>query len=118
MPSNNNVERMVHVSLNADHKFFCEGGGSGTASRREDQERIFERFYRVDKSHSSGDRRHRPGPCHHEKCYPMHRGAIKVYSKPDEGTTFHRAAAGVYPLKQAHPGFEGRHDGKMCYSWF
>ena len=43
----------VHVSLNADHKFFyIEVADSGIGIPAEAQEHIFERFYRVDKSHS------------------------------------------------------------------
>ena len=106
-----NVESgWVHVSLNADHKFFyVKVADSGIGIPEEDQERIFERFYRVDKSHSREIGGTGLGLAITRNAILMHRGAIKVYSKPDEGTTFHRAgAAGVYPLKQAHPGFEGK----------
>ena len=43
----------VHVSLNADHKnCYIEVADSGIGIPAEAQEHIFERFYRVDKSHS------------------------------------------------------------------
>ena len=41
------------MSLNADHKFFyLKVADSGMGIPKESQEHIFERFYRVDKSHS------------------------------------------------------------------
>ena len=85
-----NVESgWVHVSLNADHKFFyVKVADSGIGMPEEDQERIFERFYRVDKSHSREIGGTGLGLAITRNAILMHRGAIKVYSKPDEGTTF------------------------------
>ena len=85
-----NVESgWVHVSLNADHKFFyVKVADSGIGIPEEDQERIFERFYRVDKSHSREIGGTGLGLAITRNAILMHRGAIKVYSKPDEGTTF------------------------------
>ena len=41
------------MSLNADHKYFyLKVEDSGLGIPQEDQAHIFERFYRVDKSHS------------------------------------------------------------------
>ena len=43
----------VHVSLNADHKYFyLKVADSGIGIPKEDADHIFERFFRVDKSHS------------------------------------------------------------------
>ena len=43
----------VHVSLNADHKYFyLKVADSGIGIPKEDTDHIFERFFRVDKSHS------------------------------------------------------------------
>ena len=49
----NHENGWVHVSLNADHKYFyLKVEDSGLGIPQEDQAHIFERFYRVDKSHS------------------------------------------------------------------
>ena len=49
----NRDEGWVRVSLNADHKYFyVKVMDSGIGIPEEDQAHIFERFYRVDKSHS------------------------------------------------------------------
>lgn len=79
----------VHVSLNADHKFFyVKVADSGMGIPKEDQEHIFERFYRVDKSHSREIGGTGLGLAIARNAVLMHRGSIKVYSEPGEGTTF------------------------------
>ena len=79
----------VHVSLNADHKFFyIEVADSGIGIRQEETEHIFERFYRVDKSHSREIGGTGLGLSIARSAVLMHRGSIKVYSQPGEGTTF------------------------------
>ncbi len=85
-----NVENgWVHVSLNADHKyFFIKVEDSGIGIPEEDQEQIFERFFRVDKSHSREIGGTGLGLAITRSAIIMHRGAIKVYSKENEGTTF------------------------------
>ena len=55
---------------------------------KEDQEHIFERFYRVDKSHSREIGGTGLGLAITRSAVLMHHGAIKVASKEDEGTTF------------------------------
>lgn len=85
----NNENGWVHVSLNADHKsFFIEVADSGIGIRPEETEHIFERFYRVDKSHSREIGGTGLGLSIARSAVVMHRGAIKVYSQPGEGTTF------------------------------
>jgi signal transduction histidine kinase len=54
----------------------------------EAQEHIFERFYRVDKSHSREIGGTGLGLAITRSAVLMHHGAIKVYSKEGEGTTF------------------------------
>lgn len=79
----------VHVSLNADHKFFyIEVADSGIGIAEDEVEHIFERFYRVDKSHSREIGGTGLGLAIARSAVVMHRGAIKVFSQPGEGTTF------------------------------
>ncbi|MGN0404768.1 MAG: sensor histidine kinase, partial [Bariatricus sp.] len=79
----------VHVALNADHKYFyLKVADSGIGIPKEDTEHIFERFYRVDKSHSREIGGTGLGLSIARNAVIMHRGAIKVYSEPGEGTTF------------------------------
>ena len=79
----------VHVSVNADHKYFyVKVEDSGIGIPEEAQEHIFERFYRVDKSHSREIGGTGLGLAITRSAVLMHRGAIKVYSKEGEGTTF------------------------------
>lgn len=85
----NKEKGWVHVSLNADHKsFYIEVADSGIGISREETDHIFERFYRVDKSHSREIGGTGLGLSIARNAIVMHRGAIKVYSQPGEGTTF------------------------------
>ncbi|MDF2541776.1 MAG: hypothetical protein K0S47_1494 [Herbinix sp.] len=79
----------VRVSLNADHKyFFIKVSDSGIGIPEEAQDYIFERFYRVDKARSRETGGTGLGLSITKNVIQMHRGAIKVYSKEGEGTTF------------------------------
>lgn len=79
----------VRVSLNADHKYFyVTVADSGIGIPEESLNHIFERFYRVDKSHSREIGGTGLGLAITRSAIVMHRGAIKVYSKENEGTTF------------------------------
>jgi signal transduction histidine kinase len=85
----NSENGWVHVSLNADHKYFyIKVADSGIGIPEESLEHIYERFYRVDKSHSREIGGTGLGLSITRNAILMHRGAIKVYSKEDEGTTF------------------------------
>ena len=85
----NNPEGWVHVSLNADHQnFFVTVEDNGIGIPKEAQNRIFERFYRVDKSHSREIGGTGLGLAIARNAIIMHRGAIKVHSMEGEGTTF------------------------------
>lgn len=79
----------VHVSLNADYQYFylkIEDNGIGIPEDSLDH--IYERFYRVDKSHSREIGGTGLGLAITRSSILMHRGAIKVYSVLEEGTTF------------------------------
>ncbi|MBS5933196.1 MAG: two-component sensor histidine kinase [Clostridiales bacterium] len=82
-------EGWVRVSLNADHKFFyIKVSDSGVGIPEDAQDFIFERFYRVDKARSRETGGTGLGLSITRNAILMHRGAIKVYSKVNEGTTF------------------------------
>lgn len=85
----NKEEGWVHVSLNADNRYFyVKVEDSGIGIPEDAQEHIFERFYRVDKSHSREIGGTGLGLAITRNAILMHRGAVKVYSKEGEGTTF------------------------------
>ncbi|HIR27196.1 MAG TPA: two-component sensor histidine kinase [Candidatus Choladousia intestinigallinarum] len=85
----NKEDGWVHVSLNVDSKYFyVKVEDSGMGIPEEAQEHIFERFYRVDKSHSREIGGTGLGLAITRSAVLMHHGAIKVYSKEGEGTTF------------------------------
>ncbi len=85
----NHEDGWVHVSLNADHKYFyVKVADSGIGIPEEDQASIFDRFYRVDKSHSREMGGTGLGLAIARNAVIIHRGSIKVYSSEGEGTTF------------------------------
>ena len=82
-------EGWVRVSLDADHKdFFVTVADSGMGIPEDEIERIFERFYRVDKSHSKEIGGTGLGLSITRSAIAMHHGNIKVASKEGEGTIF------------------------------
>ena len=85
----NHDDGWVHVSLNNDGTFFfVKVEDSGLGIPEESQPFIFERFYRVDKSHSREIGGTGLGLAITKRAVEMHHGAIRVYSKVGEGTTF------------------------------
>lgn len=85
----NREDGWVHVSLNADHKyFFVRIEDSGIGIPEDSLEHIYERFYRVDKSHSREIGGTGLGLAITRNAVLMHRGAIKAHSKEGEGTVF------------------------------
>lgn len=85
----NREHGFVHVTVDADHQFFTlQVADSGIGIPESDYEHIFERFYRVDKSHSREIGGTGLGLAITRSVILMHRGAISVQSKEGEGTTF------------------------------
>ena len=79
----------VRVILDADHQFFTvEVSDSGIGIPQEELEHIYERFYRVDKSHSRKIGGSGLGLAITRSAILMHRGSIRVISEEEQGTTF------------------------------
>ena len=98
----NNPDGWVHVTLNADHQFFyvtVEDSGMGIPE--EALEHIYERFYRVDKSHSREIGGTGLGLAITRSSILMHRGAIKVHSTLGEGTVFSVRIPLIYISQEA-----------------
>ena len=85
----NKAGGFVHISLNSDHQYFyIKVEDSGMGIPEESLDMIFERFYRVDKSHSREIGGTGLGLAITQMAVIMHGGEIKVDSVLDEGTTF------------------------------
>ncbi len=79
----------IRVGLDGDHQFFTVTvSDSGMGIPEESLDHIFEKFYRVDKSHSREIGGTGLGLAITRSAVLMHRGAIKVNSIEGEGTTF------------------------------
>ncbi len=79
----------VKVTLDADHQAFTvEITDTGIGMPSEALEHIYERFYRVDKSHSREIGGTGLGLAISRNAILLHRGTIKVDSVEGEGTTF------------------------------
>ena len=79
----------VRVSVNADHKYFyLTVSDSGIGIPDDCRDKIFERFYRVDKARSRQTGGTGLGLAITKTVVLMHKGAIRVYSKEGEGSTF------------------------------
>ncbi|MBO5030993.1 MAG: HAMP domain-containing histidine kinase [Lachnospiraceae bacterium] len=79
----------VKVILDADHQYFTvEVSDSGIGIPQESIEHIYERFYRVDKSHSKEIGGTGLGLAITRSAVVMHRGSINVRSEEGVGTVF------------------------------
>lgn len=85
----NNEHGYVKVILDADHQYFTvEVEDNGLGIPEESLEHIYERFYRVDKSHSREIGGTGLGLAITRSAILMHRGFIKVESEEGKGTSF------------------------------
>ena len=85
----NKEDGWVHVNLDADHKFFyVKVSDSGIGIPEEFHNRIFDRFYRVDKARSRETGGTGLGLAITKNVIQMHQGAIKLKSKEGEGSSF------------------------------
>lgn len=79
----------VKVILDADHQYFTvEVSDSGVGIPQEAIQHIYERFYRVDKSHSKEIGGTGLGLAITRSAILMHRGSINVNSEEGVGTIF------------------------------
>ena len=85
----NREQGKVEVSLDADHQFFTvQVKDTGIGIPEEYLGQIYERFYRVDKSHSKEIGGTGLGLAITRSAVLLHRGSIKAESVEGEGTTF------------------------------
>ena len=85
----NREQGKVEVSLDADHQFFTiQVKDTGIGIPEENLSQIYERFYRVDKSHSRQIGGTGLGLAITRSAVLLHRGSIKAESTEGEGTTF------------------------------
>lgn len=79
----------VKVTLNSDHKkFHVKVADSGVGIPDDCKDKVFERFYRVDKARSRDTGGTGLGLSITRNIILMHKGSIKLYSESGEGTTF------------------------------
>lgn len=85
----NVLDGWVRVSLNADHKYFyVKVSDCGIGIPREASEKVFDRFYRVDKIRSRETGGTGLGLAITKDVVVLHHGDVKMHSKEGEGTTF------------------------------
>ncbi len=92
----------VHVSINADHQYcYIKVEDSGIGIPEDSLQYIFERFYRVDKSHSREIGGTGLGLAITKNAVSMHKGDIKVHSIEGKGTMFDIRFPLNYIVKEA-----------------
>ncbi len=85
----NKEQGKVDVTLDADHQFFTvEVADTGIGIPEEAQEQVYERFYRVDKSHSREIGGTGLGLAITRSAVLRHRGSIRLESVEGEGSKF------------------------------
>lgn len=85
----NKQDGWVHVSLNADYQYFyIRIEDSGIGIPEESQDKVFDRFYRVDKARSRETGGTGLGLAIVQKIILMHHGTVKMHSEEGTGTIF------------------------------
>lgn len=85
----NKEQGKVEVLVDADHQFFTiQVSDTGIGIPKESMGQIYERFYRVDKSHSREIGGTGLGLAITRSAVLLHRGSIRLDSTEGEGTTF------------------------------
>ena len=85
----NKEQGRVDVTVDADHQFFTiEVADTGVGIPEEALDQIYERFYRVDKSHSRQIGGNGLGLAITRSAILLHRGSIKAESVEGEGSVF------------------------------
>ena len=80
----------VRVSLNADHNYFyIKITDTGVGIPEDAKDKIFERFYRVDKARSRDTGGTGLGLAITKSIIQLHHGVIRVHSELGEGSIFH-----------------------------
>jgi signal transduction histidine kinase len=84
-----NPEGIVKISLEQDHMHaFISVQDSGIGISESDQTKVFDRFYRVDKTRDRETGGTGLGLSITHSTILLHNGSIKLTSKPEEGSTF------------------------------
>ena len=79
----------IKCSLNTDHKFFyIKVADSGVGIPDDAKDKVFDRFYRVDKARSRDTGGTGLGLSITRSIINAHKGTIKLYSESGKGTTF------------------------------
>ena len=79
----------IRCSLNADHRYFyIKVADSGVGIPDDAKDKVFEKFYRVDKARSRDTGGTGLGLAITRNIINAHRGTIKLYSESGKGTTF------------------------------
>lgn len=85
----NRKDGWIKVSLNADYKYFyLQVEDSGIGIPKDQQDRVFERFYRVDKTRSRETGGTGLGLSITWDTVIMHKGSIKLESEENKGSKF------------------------------
>ncbi|OBZ14386.1 two-component sensor histidine kinase [Bacillus sp. FJAT-27264] len=80
---------VIHVSIQTDsHNVTVRISDHGIGIPLEDQQRIFERFFKADRSHSRKYDGSGMGLAIVKQIVTLHQGDIRVESEPGQGTTF------------------------------